>query len=312
MARGGQTSDARPVTAHWRSPGVVWLALRRRFAQGLGAAYYRDVVRPRILKTPPVTGLDDFAAEIHVLTSAGDWLNLVWTLKSFYAVSPRRYALCIHEDGTLGDAELASLRQHFPDARVIRRAQADAAMEARLAGHPRCLAFRRGNLLAPKVFDFMAFLEAERMALFDSDLLFFRAPEAYLAMLEGGEGRLNGFNEDIASAYAIEEVAIREAGHAILPRVNTGLGVIQRGSMPLDWIEEFLGIPGLANGHFWRIEQTLFALCATRHGGRLLPPDYRVFIGPGIGERPVRHYVGAIRHLMYAEGMRTLASRILM
>ena len=66
------------------------LALRTRLRHGLTTLYFRDVVRPRILRTPPVTGLDDTAAEIHVLTSADDWLNLVWTLKSFYAVSPRR------------------------------------------------------------------------------------------------------------------------------------------------------------------------------------------------------------------------------
>jgi hypothetical protein len=28
-------------------------------------------------------------------TSKNDWLNLVWTLKSFYISSGRRYALCI-------------------------------------------------------------------------------------------------------------------------------------------------------------------------------------------------------------------------
>ena len=287
------------------------LAVRGRLRHGPAAFYFRDVVRPRILRTAPVTGLQDLSAEIHVLTSGADWLNLVWALKSFYAVSPRRYALCIHEDGTLGEAAAESLRQHFPDARLVRRRDADAAMEAHLAGHSRCLAFRRANLLAPKVFDFMALLEGERMALFDSDLLFFRTPTAYLALLEDRETRLNAFNEDISSAYAIAGAAIRDAGHDIMERVNTGLGVVLRGSMPLDWIEEFLEIPGLAGGHFWRIEQTLFALCATRHGGGLLPPEYRVHIGRGVGDRPVRHYVGAIRHLMYAEGMRILAPRLL-
>ena len=35
-----------------------------------------------------------------------DWLNLLWTLKSFYLVSGRRYRLCIHEDGTLDDGDI--------------------------------------------------------------------------------------------------------------------------------------------------------------------------------------------------------------
>lgn len=292
-------------------PGALLLGVQWRLRDGIGAAYYRDVVRPRLLRTEPIWKTSEGACEIHALTSAQDWINLIWTLKSFYTVCPRRYALCIHEDGTLDATAIGALREHFPQARLIRKSEADARMEASLAGHPRCLAFRRTNHLAPKVFDFLTFLEGERMALFDSDLLFFQRPDSYLALLEDRNSLRNTFNEDLASAYAIDESAIRDAGHDILPRVNSGLGVVQPGSMPLDWIEEFLAIPGLADGHFWRIEQTLFALCATRFGGAHLPSDYRVYLERGLGRRPMRHYVGAVRHLMYAEGMRHLAPRLL-
>lgn len=293
------------------TPGAVLQNIRQTFGHGLGAAYYRDIVRQRILLTLPIRGTVDRSSEIHVLTSAQDWLNLVWTLKSFYAVSPRRYALCIHDDGTLEQTAVEQLREHFPEARLILRAEADARIERLLSAHPCCLTFRRTNPLATKALDFMAFLEGERLILFDSDLLFFRPPKAYLDVLEDLQANENVFNEDIASAYALDEAAIRDAGYEIIPRVNTGFGIIHRGSMPPDWIEEFLAIPGLADGHFWRIEQTLFALCATRHGGGVLPSEYRVHLGRGISDRPMRHYVGAVRHLMYAEGMRILAPLLL-
>ena len=83
------------------TPGALWLRANQKFGHGLRVAWYRDVVRPRILSTPPITGTTDKRCEIHVLTSKNDWLNLVWTLKSFYISSGRRYALCIHEDGSL-------------------------------------------------------------------------------------------------------------------------------------------------------------------------------------------------------------------
>src|SRR5262245_54878004 len=83
-----------------QTPGAVWLQCRRRFGHGLRAAWYRDVVRPRILSTPPIEDTTDKCCEIHVLTSAEDWLNLVWAIKSFYCASGRRYALCIHDDGS--------------------------------------------------------------------------------------------------------------------------------------------------------------------------------------------------------------------
>ncbi len=78
------------------TPGALKFAVDDALKHGAKGIWYRDVVRPRILATPPVEGTTDRRSEIHVLTSARDWLNLVWTLKSFYVASGRRYALCIH------------------------------------------------------------------------------------------------------------------------------------------------------------------------------------------------------------------------
>ena len=166
------------------TPGALRLRLHQKFQHGLRVAWYRDVVRPRILKSAPIAETPDRRFEIHVLTSRHDWLNLIWSLKSFYAASGRRYALCIHEDGTLDPFALSSLQQHFPTARIIRRHEADQRLARELAAFPRSSQFRKTNLLALKVFDFISFLQAERMVLFDSDLLFFDEPTDYLSRLE--------------------------------------------------------------------------------------------------------------------------------
>src|SRR5438874_7227531 len=55
--------------------GALLLLLRQKFGHGIRAAWYRDVVRPRILSTPPISGTIDPTCEVHVLTSAQDWLN---------------------------------------------------------------------------------------------------------------------------------------------------------------------------------------------------------------------------------------------
>ena len=122
---------------------------------------------------------------------------------------------------------------------------------------------------------------------------------------------MNVFNADVGTAYGIPLAALTALGHEVVADVNSGFGLVLRESLPLDWLEEFLSVPGLIDGHFWRIEQTLFALCSTRLGVELLPEDYRVHLGRGSRGRPMRHYVGAVRHLMYAEGMRDLAPRLL-
>jgi hypothetical protein len=289
------------------TPGALWLRIHQKFGHGLQVAWYRDVVRPRILSTPPIEGTIDKRCEIHVLTSAQDWLNLVWTLKSFYVATGRRYSLCIHEDGSVGEAELAALGQHFPAARIIRRAEADAKLADELREFSRSLAFRNTNLLAPKVFDFIAFLESDRMGLFDSDLLFFSESKIYLQRVEDPAYRRNTFNADFGHGYTVEPDQVRKLiGHPLLPRVNTGFGLIHRNSMRWDWTEEFLALPGVLDGHFWRIEQTLIALCSSRYGVELLPDEYTLRLDRGIGERCFRHYVGVIRHLMYGEGIARL------
>lgn len=286
------------------TPGAIRLRLNQKFQHGLRVAWFRDVVRPRILNTAPVADTSDRRFEIHVLTSRHDWLNLIWSLKSFYAASGRRYALCIHEDGTLDRFALSSLQEHFPTARIIQRHEADRRMAQELEAFPRGSQFRKANLLSLKVFDFISFLQADRMVLFDSDLLFFDEPTEYLSRLEDGDYRLNAFNADCESAYTVEAEAVRDRlGRELLARVNSGFGIVHRDSMKLEWIEEFLAYPGLAVGHFWRIEQTLYALCGSRHGAELLPAAYDVNLEAGIPPGIFRHYVGAIRHLMYGEGI---------
>lgn len=285
------------------SPGAVVYRFRKAFEHGVVNAYYRDIVRPRILKTHPVRpSSSDGTCEIHVLTSAKDWLNLVWTLKTFYHFSGRNYGLCIHDDGTLTPKVLAVLQHHFPSARFIPRPEADAEVLPELARFPRCLTFRRTNTLAMKLFDFRHYLKTDRMLLIDSDILFFSEPTELLRRIEDPAYRFNSVNADVASAYTVDPATVEERfGFQLRPLFNSGLGLIHRESLRLEWIEEFLALPGILD-HFWRIEQTLFALCSFRYGAQLLPEEYRVAL-TGATTASCKHYVGSIRHHMYGDGI---------
>jgi len=288
------------------TPGGLLLRFRQQFGHGLRTAWYRDVVRPRILRSAPIVNTADERCEIHVLTSAQDWVNLIWALKSFSRASDRTYALCIHDDGSLRQQHTAALTKHFPKARMVRKLQADRAVLPGLASYPRCLEFRQTNHLAPKIFDFAHYLQSDRMLLLDSDVLFFLEPSELLRRVEDGNYRKNTVNADVASAYTVTTEAARTRANVnLVERFNSGLGLIHRDSLRLDWLEEFLAVPGIL-GHFWRIEQTLFALCSSRFGVELLPPEYDVRLNSTLNGCPARHYVGAIRHLFYGEGIRHL------
>src|SRR5690606_36973201 len=85
--------------------------IRQHFRHGLVGSWRRERLLPRVLDLPPVTGLTDDRCEIHVLNCRWDWMMLVWTLRTFYRTSGRRYRLCIHEDGSLGQHAIGSLRR---------------------------------------------------------------------------------------------------------------------------------------------------------------------------------------------------------
>lgn len=273
--------------------------------------YYRDLVRPRILRAPPISAAETAKLEVHVLTSAADRLNALWAIHSLLRVWPGPLAVVLHDDGSLSAEHIAALRASVPGARFIPRAQADAEVDVALASHPACRAFRRSNPLAAKLFDFRHYLAADTMLLLDSDVLFFSAPRA-LIEAAAAHPRRNVFNAGQRSMYTIppDELS-RLTGLDVPERVNSGLGIVHRESLSLDWMEEFLQLPGILS-HWWRTEQTLYTLCGARYGMALLPAEYDVTLGrhatPGA---PSRHYVGPIRNLFYREGIARLAGPLL-
>ena len=99
---------------------------------------------------------------------------------------------------------------------------------------------------------------------------------------------------------------VLEGGFDLPPLINSGLGLLHRASLRFDWVEEFLGLPDILS-HSHQIEQTLIALCSARFGFEMLPAEYDVHLGPRRPGAPIRHYTGPIRHLMFSEGIRTLA-----
>ncbi|MEM1207972.1 MAG: hypothetical protein AAF586_00605 [Planctomycetota bacterium] len=278
-----------------------------KLRQGPRYVYFHDAARSRILRTAPVPHTTDPGCEVHVLTSRHDWLDLMWCLKSFYAVTRRRYKLCIHDDGTFDETIAAAFAHHFPDARLIRKAEADRDVPPALTHLPQCTIYRQTVPLATRVFDFAHYLRADRMLVLDSDVLFFKPPTVLLDRIDDPGYARCSFNRDVASFYTMDAAAARDRlGIDLLDRFNAGFGLLQRDAIDFDLVERCL-LAHNADGRYPReIDQTLLALLASSFGCDLLPEPYDVRTDAGLGERPSRHYAGAARRLMYTEGLPTL------
>ena len=275
----------------------------KKFGHGLYTAWQRDVTRWRILKTPPLHGLADSTCEIHVLTCDRDWLDLIWCLKSFFAVCDFRFRVCIHEDGSVPANGIAALQHHFPDARVIRRSKADEIVGRKLRNYPRCQALRNTNVLSLKVFDFAAFLELDRLLLLDFDVLFFERPTILLERITDPHYVYNSLNRDWGMGYSVDRAVAQSAVEfSFQPYINSGLGLMHQKSYEIKLFEEWLALPGILS-HPHRIEQTLVALACSRFGHQFLPEEYDVQLQRTQPTQIVKHYTGPIRHLMYREGL---------
>jgi hypothetical protein len=148
----------------------------------------------------------------------------------------------------------------------------------------------------------------------DSDVLFFRPPREIMEWSRGPEPRNCWFNEDLQEACLISAAeAMDDLGVNLWSRVNSGICLIHRAAIDFDFCDHALAVTSILRGKLWRVEQTLFALCASRHGrGGLLPRTYEVSIRRNASRDVVaRHYVGAVRQRFFGEGLRRLAPVLL-
>ena len=288
------------------SAGRLWWLIQRDFRRGWRASFHYYFTLPKIAgmgfehalpPAPPVP--------VHVLTGREDWLLAAWMLASWFAVTGMEWRIVIHDDGTLPTEAKNALQQIFPRCRFIDAAVADQTMKAVLASFPNCLKYRFEHPLARKIFDVPHFTEGDRFLLFDSDLLFFRRPDEILQWTRAGVEEC-WFNADVAdSSFVSRDEARTRLGVDLWPKVNSGLCLVSKKAMDLAFCEQCLQETSVLEGKLWRVEQTLFALCASKlNRGGLLPPSYLVTLDKHAPRDIIaRHYVGPVRDQFYGEGL---------
>jgi hypothetical protein len=296
------------------TPGRLWWLLRRNLKRGWHATYHDYKTLRRIEEWSwPFWHEVPQTTPVHVLTGAQDWWLAAWMLASWFEASEMGWPVVIHDDGTLPAEGVAMLQRLFPNARIIPRAEADAAMARVLQPFPFCEEYRALHPLALKLFDVPHFSKGTRYLMFDSDLLFFGYPHEILDWT-GSEREECWFNEDVQEGSLLTAAEARtELDVKIWPRVNSGLCLIHRAVIDPDFLDRALAQTSIMRGHIWRVEQTLYMLCAARHGkGGLLSKRHEVSLGKHASEDVVcRHYVGAVRDRFYGEGLKRLAAQLL-
>jgi hypothetical protein len=270
-----------------------------------------------VLSTPPVItepcpgpAEPPAALGVHILCCQGDWLQALWSLKSFYYFSGAPYPLTVHVQGACPPSVLDRLAEHFPSARIISQEEADALAEAHLGGRglERLRLARRADPLLMRLVDFPLFARSSRLLSFDPDVLFFRRPGELLAAPDAGPVPFVAQRDCHCSYTLTPPRALADLGVFLVPRLNCGIVLEPASAADLARCDEYLRHPALAAAH-WHREQTLRALCACARGPvRYLPRSYH--LGPGAHAHPgqlvARHYATPYRTLYSSEGLPTL------
>ena len=293
----------RTITSRYKrlnqSP-VPWNVRLERHAESL---------RSTISSLPPIALGTDCEDEIHLLcghrhTPLGCFA--LWSLLRYVQFD---VAVFVHDDGSLDDADRGLWESRFSNIVVVTPDQSRATRSKFFAAHdfPLLEQMSREHIYAKKLLDFHLVGPGKRIAMLDTDVLFFRQPDELLSVwdrLAAGVGIISTF-DDIGSSYAADTRAIARAVGQIPERFNAGMCLLQKfGTTDFSEVERVLGL--MANqqgdllGHLWA-EQTIYAIMAGRRTLHRMSPEYQ--IGGATGNPVAVHYAGLFRELFFTEGI---------
>jgi hypothetical protein len=249
--------------------------------------------------------------EVHVLTGADRLTMALWMAASWMASTGEYPRFVFHDDGNLGVRSADKVRRIFPGSRVVMESESAETMRSVLADYPLAWNCRNLHPLCRKLFDIPYFVKGDRFLAIDTDILFFRRPGRMLELTKGKQAP-SVFLRDAMDWTLPEVVGLTQSIKVKLVRqVNTGIVAMPKIALDLQTLELCLRNSRLLDAPRWFIEQSLYALMASRFGDvELLPssPDKTESYQNDLRERAssnavMRHYVGKVRHLFYSEGI---------
>ena len=277
----------RPLSALAQSrraggPWQQWLDLRGEAAMRRAAA-----------TLPPRNRPAEAAAEVWFLTGQRFWHQTAFCAWSLLQHSSDTVQPCFIDDGSFDDALVAESLRLFPGATVRRAAGIEAQLDQTLpaAKFPALRAQRRTYIHLRKFTDVHAGGRGWRLVL-DSDMLFFRRPDALLEWLAAPDRPVHMI--DVHDAYGYPATTLAElAGRSVPACVNVGVCGFRSDTIDWEQLEAWTAQLLARHGTSYYLEQALVALLATAADPLRLPrADYLLM--PDIAE--CQHPTAALHH----------------
>ena len=290
-----------------RRPRNQWRKLRRwgpRAVLRLPAWQRQMESAVSQLPVPPRGDADLPALEVWMLTGSRFWYQSAFCAWTLARHSGRRLVLHLADDGSLLDAQELQLRRLFPDGTTLRRQEAFQRFETLLpqASYP-TLHHRWHDyinlhkLTAPHLGS-----RGVKLVL-DSDMLFFRRPDALLAWWDGAQHRSDHeaahspcLMVDCEESYGYSSALMEElAGAPITPLLNVGICGLQSDALDWDRLEDWCRTLADREGTSYFLEQALVAMHAARAEAQVMPRTHYITYPSReqaqAGDGVLQHYV---------------------
>lgn len=282
---------------------IAWIARSRReggpINQGI-TARGRRAMEEASRKLTPVLPVSSDSPEIYFLTGRRFWYQTAFCFWSLRRHTEKPLRLVLVDDGTIDSHVRAECERIFPGSRIAGARETEDWLDTYLPvdRFPTLREQRAHYLHLRKLTDVHVGREGWKLVL-DSDMLFFRRPEALLAWLAAPSAPLHML--DIQNAYGYPETSLAKLTSASLPqRVNVGVLGLQSESIDWEQLESWCAELIRRHGTSYYLEQALCALLLSSRNPTALPgADYLLM--PGVEEcRSPR----AILHHYVAESKR--------
>ena len=282
-------------------PGQQWLTRRHRLAMISAAG-----------ALSPLPAAPD-APEAWFLTGRRFWYQTAFCFWSLARHAGRPLTPVLVDDGSIDDAMRAEATRLFPGAKFLPAADAEARLDAHLPAKkfPTLRSQRRTYLHLRKLTDVHAGHAGWRLVL-DSDMLFFRRPDALLAWMDKPGQPVHML--DIQDAYGYPPATLIALAGAPLP-ANVNVGICGLRSDTLDWekLEYWCARLLAEHGTSYYLEQALVALALTGQPAVRLPVhDYRLMPDDEECREPtaaLHHYVAESKRGYFRTAWRAALTR---
>jgi hypothetical protein len=253
------------------------------------------------------------AAEVCFLTGKKFWYQTAFCCWSLCQQAEREFAPVFIDDGTFDEPLRDECRRIFPAAHVLGRAECETTLDEHLpaAKFPALRGQRRTYLHLRKLIDAHVGRRGWRLVL-DSDMLFFRRPDALIAWLEAPSQPIHML--DVQDAYGYPHATLATlAAQPIPEKLNVGICGLRSESIDWErlefWCQQLLA----RHGTSYYLEQALVALLLAGESAVQLPArDYQLLPSDAECRKPtavLHHYVAESKRGYFRDAWRHVAAR---